>query len=700
MLLYKRKNEEYGIFRYAVLFSEIEGRLKKLSEKYKENMRFDVMGYSHEGRELFLVTLAQDVSDSWLDEYSKQRLEILKNPKAALADFDEKNCPPLPVLINCNLHGNEISGTDGMLAFIEEVLEGDKREKYLKDTVILISICLNPDGRSRGLDCCNGHGVDLNRDWIAQTQPETRALITGCHKKYYPTVFLDMHGYMSSGNIFIDPCTPPHNHFAEYDLLASHLLKNAREMAKEIKEKTNLNTDIPAEIWDDGWEDYCPIYSTGYFMLNGAVSHTIEVNFPSEEGAYVAHCAAVGMMAYVLENKWQLYKDQCEFYSRGIENKKDSNFHTDYYIIKRDKNGFADKTAKQLIFNGISVYKNETGDYVIPLSQPLRPLIHNKLWQGEDISDMINECYDIAFYSHTIMRGLDVSRAEKGDPKTVNLREFKVESRYFDAGSEVLTGLKLPETPENLHGSQTQSAHKSPRILVVTESGTTYEVLSEMGYDVDYLPFSELNTGWRIDTAQYDILVLGGTKSQFWEDPFEDKTGIGYQTSGGLWERGRREIISAAKNFKKLILFNYAGMKVNEELCRINVKPLQPEEAKGSSFDPENNKYIFNVSNGSFCMVFKPEDPLCSGYEKKEVLYLVAPLAFESVEAAVSIRFGEDSFINGFSKNKRYFDGHIAAFHKTDNEYKTVMFGFDPTYRGYTDVSFKMLHNAVKIVND
>ena len=681
MLLYKRKNQEYGIFRYAVLFSEIEGRLKKLSEKYNENMRFDVMGHSNEGRELFLVTLAKDVSDSWLDEYSKQRLNLLSNPGAALSGLDEKNCPPLPILLNCNLHGTEISGTDGMFTFIDEVLGGDKKEQYLNDAVILISICLNPDGRSRGLDILNGHGVDLNRDWMAQTQPETRALITGCLKKYYPIMLVDLHGFMASANILIDACTPPHNPFAEYDLLESHLLNNSLAMAAEIKKRTNLDTDIPAEIWEDGWEDYSPVYTTGYFLINGSITHTVELHFPSEEGAYAAHCCGVGVLNYVNENKLKLYKDQCEFYKRGIENKKDNEFHTDYYILDTESNKPAVlKTVEQMIFNKISVYLNENGDYVVPLAQPLRPLIHNMLWSGEDISDSVKSFYDVSFYSYPVMRGFNVRKADKDSSEVQNLQEVSETKKYF---------------PLNLIK---EAGRNDVRILVVSESGMTDEILTEMGYNVHMIPFSELNTGHRISPSQYDIFVVGGSKTLLWEDAFDDYLGIGYHNSWGLRERGRQEVLDSALQFKNLILFGYGGMRVNENISRIAANPLFMEGADGKPYDLETGKYAFYPPNGSFRLSLTDNDPLCAGYKKEEVFYFVAPVAYESADAEISMRFTENSFINGFNMDKKAMDGHIAAFHKTAGEYKTVIFGFDPIYRGYTDHSYNMLKNAVELV--
>jgi len=677
MVIGKNKGQEYGLWRYAVLFSEIEGKLKALKEKYPENLRYDVMGHSNEGRELFLVTLAQDVSDTYLNNYSEARKDLVANPKKALENAESGDCPPLPILINCNLHGTEISGTDGMFTFIEEVLGGSEKERYLNDSVILIAICQNPDGRSRGLDILNGQFVDLNRDWIAQTQPETRSLITGCVQKFYPTILVDQHGYMSSGNIMIDACTPPHNPLVEYDLLENHLMENSKEMARVIKTRTNLDTDIPALIWDDGWEDYSPVYTTGYFMCCGSIAHTVELNFPTEEGAYVAHCCSIGTLDYVHAHKIELYKNQCVFYLRGIENVKNTPFHTDYYLIKNTSSSYVGKTINQLLFNNIAVYTNENGDYVVPLAQPLRPLIQNMLWQGEDISDKINNCYDVSFYSYSVMRGLDVQSLNQGDVQVQNL------TAVTESVSE--------NPPVFLKNSK-------PRILTVTESGYTDTLLEEHGYQSWCLPFSELNTGYRIDTSKFDILVVMGSQTLLWEDAFNEERGIGYQNSWGLRERGRREVIRAAGEMDRLILGGYSGMKVNEELNRIDAKMLT---LKTRSIEDDNtSKYMINISNGSFKMDLDTDDPLCRGYRESEILYLVGHVAYESADAKVAIRYGKDCFINGFNKNKGEMDGHIAACHRASGIEKTVLFGFDPAYRGYTDHSYGLLFNAISIVSE
>ena len=61
----------------------------------------------------------------------------------------------------------------------------------------------------------NANDIDINRDFITQSQPETRATVSVI-TEWNPMVFLDLHGFVNP--MLIEPCTPPHNPNYEYDL--------------------------------------------------------------------------------------------------------------------------------------------------------------------------------------------------------------------------------------------------------------------------------------------------------------------------------------------------------------------------------------------------------------------------------------------------------------------------------------------------
>jgi hypothetical protein len=95
-----------------------------------------------------------------------------------------------PVLLLCvgAQHGNELPGREGILQFAQE-LAADPPEVLETYSVLLVPTA-NPDGVNV-VDRENAAGVDLNRDHIQLTQPESRGMATVLRDR--PLVVVDMH---------------------------------------------------------------------------------------------------------------------------------------------------------------------------------------------------------------------------------------------------------------------------------------------------------------------------------------------------------------------------------------------------------------------------------------------------------------------------------------------------------------------------
>ena len=78
----------------------------------------------------------------------------------------------------------------------------------------------NPDGRAAGTRVSGG-GFDLNRDWLAATQPETRARYR-LLARYPPLVYADQHE-QGGTTFFAPPYSAPLNH----DLVPNALARSA-----------------------------------------------------------------------------------------------------------------------------------------------------------------------------------------------------------------------------------------------------------------------------------------------------------------------------------------------------------------------------------------------------------------------------------------------------------------------------------------
>lgn len=84
--------------------------------------------------------------------------------------------PNLPsVYVICRQHGDEAAPTEAALQLIREMVQNPERQELLRRVALHIVPIANPDGAD-GYKRANARGVNLNRDWARQTQPETRAI--------------------------------------------------------------------------------------------------------------------------------------------------------------------------------------------------------------------------------------------------------------------------------------------------------------------------------------------------------------------------------------------------------------------------------------------------------------------------------------------------------------------------------------------
>jgi len=106
-------------------------------------------------------------------------------------DF-EKDTSKIRVLIFAQQHGNEQSGKEGALILARELLK--PQNKYLFDRIDLALIPqVNPDGSEKNVRR-NSNGVDLNRNHLILTQPETRA-VHNLFDNYLFEATMDIHEY-------------------------------------------------------------------------------------------------------------------------------------------------------------------------------------------------------------------------------------------------------------------------------------------------------------------------------------------------------------------------------------------------------------------------------------------------------------------------------------------------------------------------
>ena len=225
--------------------AEILAALRAMEAK-SNRMKIVTTGRTHEGRELVDVVIASPDNLKRIDAI-KADLAKLADPRnldSGEADRIVKSSPAVAWLAY-SIHGDETSGSDASLAIAYHFAAGTSADvtDLLKDVVVVVDPCENPDGRERilsqfeqgagyvpNLDADtmgrgrwpygrgNHYLFDMNRDWIWGTQPETRARWAAI-LSFHPQLLVDAHEMGALDTFLFYPATSPFTpHFPEATL--------------------------------------------------------------------------------------------------------------------------------------------------------------------------------------------------------------------------------------------------------------------------------------------------------------------------------------------------------------------------------------------------------------------------------------------------------------------------------------------------
>jgi hypothetical protein len=335
-----------------IQYSDIAATLNEVAAA-SDRVSVEVLGQSAGGRDLYLATVADPDVDT--RRMNALRRLMLTHPARAQELASRLRNFRVPVFLNCSIHGNEYEGVDACIATIERLAFSDDAQTraVLDNVLLLINVVQNPDGRVLNTRQ-NANGFDLNRDFITNSQPETR-LVRDLMVDWNPMVTLDLHGYVNP--MLIEPTTPPHNPNYEYDLYIENALGQALAMEEgvlgsyaQLRDDPDFADDyaefiapelaseenviIPFRDWEVGdWDDWPPIFAPMYAMYHGSYGHTLEAPLnprsgalsPEEKAARArvnteAHIAATrSMLDYVVDNKLEMVIDQLEVFRRGAD---------------------------------------------------------------------------------------------------------------------------------------------------------------------------------------------------------------------------------------------------------------------------------------------------------------------------------------------------------------------------------------------
>jgi hypothetical protein len=181
-----------------------------------DRLSLEVIGYTHERRPILFLVATSPSNHARLDEI-RDRHVALSEAGSNQAVTDDM---PIVTWLNYGVHGAESSGMDASLPFVYHLAaaKGDKIERVLSTSVILVTAIFNPDGHSKRVAWLDAYGgqqriadpahiehqfnwtfartnhywFDLNRQWLLLTQPEPRAWMRKWHE-WRPNITVDYH---------------------------------------------------------------------------------------------------------------------------------------------------------------------------------------------------------------------------------------------------------------------------------------------------------------------------------------------------------------------------------------------------------------------------------------------------------------------------------------------------------------------------
>ena len=438
-------------------------------------MSVQVVGRSATGRDMYQVVInaletRRQRTDhrNWKDIHE----DALDNPKYAqrqITSFLKYGDDfKIPLFIQGGIHGTEYEGVDASMQVIERLAltpygTDAEVDEILDHAIVIFNPIQNPDGRVAGTRA-NGNGFDLNRDFMTQSQPETKNSIS-IMKRWFAPDMLDLHGYVTP--TLIEATTKPHNPSIEYDLWlkwnqpridANEAALNA--IGQQVQRPINdwcSNADLPppsgicadgnppGPAVAEGWDDWGPFYAPMYHQHVGLNSSTVEMCSPTQPSCGgrvgsrdVQYHVTWSTLLFDVENRHELYSDMISIYQRGDRDapRPDccpppfdvaNNWMLDYpqaYVIPRGAGQRSDPEANRLLewllFNDIEVHEItsdyryggqtfEDGSYVVFMAQPRRGLADTALSLGTDISSQISVLYaPPASWSHGYLWGADI----------------------------------------------------------------------------------------------------------------------------------------------------------------------------------------------------------------------------------------------------------------------------------------------------
>ena len=394
-------------------------------------------GKTFEGRPLILLTITSKENHQKIESIRKEHLSLNTNNS-------KKDYSQMPVVLyqGYSIHGNEPSGSNAAMLYAYHLAASNSKEllNALKNSIILLDPCFNPDGLQRFAHWANTnksinpnpdnndrefdenwpkgrtnhYWFDMNRDWLPVQLPESQSRIKTFHQ-WSPNVLTDHHEMGTNSTFFYQPGIP-----SRVNPLTPK--ENQKITAQIGKFHEKRLSEIGSLFYSE--EDYDDFYygkGSTFPDINGSIGILFEqassrgslqnsvnglLSFPFTIKNQLT--TSLSTLEAAVEMKNTLLNYQSNFFKNS--NKKASNKKNEYYLItdQKDKSKIFEfykvlnkheiitkKLSKNLVVNNVS-YKIENS-ILVPKNQNKIRLIEAMFEKRKSFKDSL--FYDISAWS-------------------------------------------------------------------------------------------------------------------------------------------------------------------------------------------------------------------------------------------------------------------------------------------------------------
>ncbi len=427
-----------------------------------DRINLEQYGKTYEQRPLLLLTISAEENINRIEDIRRAQLALVARSRVqGEANEQGREAVDLathPVInsYSYNIHGNEASSTEAAMQVAYELAttKDAALRAALQQTVNLLFICINPDGRDRYVYWANSvarhtggeeprdlehyapwpngrtnhYWFDLNRDWIWGVHPESRGH-TAAYQKWMPQVHTDYHEQGYDANYFTVPGTTPRN----------LLLPDAYETWADTFGRANItefNKKGLSYFTRDRFDFYYPSYGSSYPSVMGAIGML------TEQGGIAGHRAVETEDGFVLTLRQRVYdhyttslaqlkaaaRNRRELldYSLAAWDPLNSKSPATAYVIENDGSEYFADLLKMLLLNGVEVERTlqdiaapstsfrdgkrgtnlfPAGSLIIGTEQPRHLFVNSILSRDLQIEDSV--MYDMSTWSAPLAYNLE-----------------------------------------------------------------------------------------------------------------------------------------------------------------------------------------------------------------------------------------------------------------------------------------------------